>query len=139
MNPQDQTTQPQPTPTQPVAPAQAPQPVQATPQPPQLGIVNSNPTQAEPKKLEVKFEDDLILYVTSDTVDDMRFLELYDTVSENNMKLPKLLRFMFGDKEFESIYAYYESKGQRFSMTKMEAVFEKFNTDMNSNPDFLRR
>ena len=93
---------------------------------------------SQPKTMQVVFEDDLVMTITSDTVNDMRFMELYDLVNEDYMKLPKLLRFMFGDEEYESIFTYYESRGQKFTMTKMESVFEKFNNEMNTNPDFLR-
>lgn len=138
MNPQDQ-SQPQATPTQPVAPV--PQHVNAP------SVMPTQPVQAQPvqpaqeqlKVLEVKFEDDLILTVTPETVNDMRFLELYEEVAESEFKIPKLLKFMFGAEAYEGIYKYYEAKGQKFTITKMGEVFEKLDKDLNSNPDFLRQ
>lgn len=128
MNPQDQSQQ-QPTQPQAVAPVapQAPQPVQAQPQ------------AQPPKVLHVKFEEDLIIDVTPETVNDMRFLELYEEVAESEFKIPKLLKFMFGAEQYEGIFKYYEAKGQKFTITKMGEVFQKLDSDLNSNPDFLRQ
>lgn len=135
MNPQDTTgnTPQAQQPTQPVTPLQtAPQPT-TTPQP-----VQEQP-QATLKELEVRFEDDLVLTVTPDTVNDMRFLEIYEQVTEDMSKIPKLLRFMFGDAAYEGVFKYYEDKGQKFTITKMGEVFTKLDNDLNNNPDFLRQ
>lgn len=125
MNPQDQSGQ-VPQQQQPTQPVQQPQ--QAAPVQPQT-----------PKVLEVRFEDDLVINVTPETVNDMRFLEIYEQVSEDMAKIPRLLRFMFGDVQYEGIFKYYEAKGQKFTITKMGEVFEKLDSDLNSNPDFLRQ
>lgn len=110
----------------PVQPQQQQPPVYQAPQP-------------QAKLLEVEFEPDLKLYVSPETVDDMRFLELYEQVASSSMYIPKLLKFLFGEKEYEGIHDYYQKKGQKFTITKMEQVFEKLDTDLNSNPDFLRQ
>lgn len=124
------------------------QPVQpmSIPQNQAQSIVNNIPTpqqaqamQQPQKSLQVRFEDDLILTVLPEQVNDMRFLELYDEVSENEFKIPKLLKFMFGAEAYEGIHKYYNDKGQRFEITKMGEVFEKLDKDLNSNPDFLRQ
>jgi hypothetical protein len=125
MNPQDQSGQ-VPQQQQPTQPVQQPQ--QVAPVQPQT-----------PKVLEVRFEDDLVINVTPETVNDMRFLEIYEQVSEDMAKIPRLLRFMFGDAQYEGIFKYYEAKGQKFTITKMGEVFEKLDSDLNSNPDFLRQ
>lgn len=135
MNPQDTTgnTPQAQQPTQPVTPPQtAPQPA-TTPQP-----VQEQP-QATLKSIEVKFEDDLVLTVTPEMVNDMRFLEVYSEASEDMTKISKLLRFMFGHEAYEGVFKYYESKGQKFTITKMGEVFEKLESDLSSNPDFLRQ
>lgn len=142
MNPQDQNApqaQPQ-QPTQPEVPqhVSAPsvhstQPVQTQPQAAQA------PQQIEERLLEVKFEDDLVLTVSSETVNDMRFLELYEQVATSNFYIPKLLKFLFGEEKYEGIHEYYNKKGQKFTITKMEQVFEKLDHDLNNNPDFLKR
>lgn len=136
MNPQeqDQTNAPQAQPQQPTQPV-APQ-INATPQMPPLP-----PQQPQPERkiLEVKFEDDLVLTVDSDTVNDMRFLELYEQVATSNFYIPKLLKFLFGEDRYESIHTYYQNKNQKFTITKMEQVFEKLDHDLNNNPDFLSR
>lgn len=126
-----------------------PQPQQPIQQPPQQHVsapavhttqpVQSQPVQPQAPVLEVKFEDDLILTVTADTVNDMRFLELYEQVATSNYYIPKLLKFLFGEDKYESIHEYYNSRGRKFEITKMEQVFEKLDHDLNNNPDFLRR
>lgn len=88
--------------------------------------------------MTIQFEDDLKFEITSDVVDDMRFMDLYAEVSEDQLKIPKLMRFLLGEKEYESIFTYYESKGQKFRITKFGEVFEKLDKDLNANPDFLR-
>ncbi len=121
------------------APQQPTQPEQTAPvqTPPQ---VQPQQSQApEERVLEVKFEDDLIMTVSSETVNDMRFLELYEQVATSNFFIPKLLKFLFGEDRYESIHAYYNKKGQKFTITKMEQVFEKLDHDLNNNPDFLKR
>lgn len=138
VNPQDQ---PQQQPTQFDSPefAQAASTVSAamngrpTPQ--------SQPVQAQPqqKVLEVRFEDDLVLTVTPQKVNDMRFLELYEEVAESEFKIPKLLKFMFGEEAYEGIHKYYNDRGRVFEITKMGEVFQKLDSDLNSNPDFLRQ
>lgn len=135
MNPeQQQSNAPQAQPQQPMQPV-APQ-ISAQPEMPQLP-----PQQPQPERkiLEVKFEDDLVLTVDSETVNDMRFLELYEQVATSNFYIPKLLKFLFGDARYESIHEYYNKKGQKFTITKMEQVFEKLDHDLNNNPDFLSR
>lgn len=127
MNPQDQPQQ---------QPTQQPQFQQVAQTSPQLQPVQAQPQQ---KVLEVRFEDDLVLTVLPEQVNDMRFLELYDEVSENEFKIPKLLKFMFGEQAYEGIHKYYNDKGQRFEITKMGEVFQKLDSDLNSNPDFLRQ
>lgn len=96
------------------------------------------PPQA-PQFLAVKFEDDLIMKVYPETVNDMRFLELYEEVAESEFKIPKLMKFMFGEDAYNRIYDYYEKKGEKFTITKMGEVFERLDRDLNSNPDFLRQ
>lgn len=127
MNPQDQS---QPMQNQPVPPhAHAP------------AVHSTEPVQApqEPQKsLELRFEDDLIMHVTQDIVDDMRFLEMYEQLSENQAKIPSFLKFILGDEKYESIHKYYQAKGQKFTITKMMEVFTKLDHDLNSNPDFLK-
>lgn len=121
------------------APQQPTQPEQTAPvqTPPQ---VQPQQSQApEERVLEVKFEDDLILTVSSKTVNDMRFLELYEQVATSNYYIPKLLKFLFGEERYESIHTYYNSRGGVFEITKMEQVFEKLDHDLNNNPDFLKR
>lgn len=142
MNQDQNGNAPQQQPTQPVQPQAAPQQA-AQPLAPQVDVSNIPAADQLPqppaKTLEIKFEDDLIMTVTSDTVNDMRFLDLYGQVSEDMTQISKLLRFMFGSEKYESIFAYYERKGQKFTITKMGEVFEKLDADLNSNPDFLRQ
>lgn len=94
---------------------------------------------ANQKVIIIKFEDDLQFVVTADKVDDMRFMELYAEVSEDQLKITKLIKWLLGAEKYESIYTYYESKGQRFTITKFGEVFEKLDKDLNANPDFLSR
>jgi hypothetical protein len=94
-------------------------------------------TPPEPKSLDIKFEDDLILTVAADTINDMRFLELYEEIMDNQLKLPKLFKFMFGPEEYARIFTYYESRGQKFTITKMGQVFGDLEKDLNARPDFL--
>ena len=119
-------------PTQPTVPQHVSAPAVHSTQP-----VQSQPTP--PKVLEVKFEDDLVLTVSPEVVNDMRFLELYEEVAESEFKIPKLLKFMFGEEQYDGIFKYYESRGQKFTITKMGEVFQKLDSDLNSNPDFLRQ
>ena len=113
----------------------APAPVESQPAAP----APQQPAQPEEKKLEIKFEEDLKFYVTRDVVDDMRFMELYGEVSEDQLKVTKLLRFLLGSDNYESIFTYYESRGQRFTITKFTEVFTKLDKDLNSQPDFLSK
>ena len=123
--PDEQTNQP----TQPAAAPQ--QPAQAAP---------VAPAAPQPKKsITIKFEEDLKFEVTSDVVDDMRFMELYAEVSEDQLKVTKLIKWLLGEKNYESIFTYYESRGQKFTITKFGEVFEKLDKDLNANPDFLSR
>lgn len=134
MNPQDQ---PQQQPTQQPSQIDMAQ-VSARPEMPPLNV---QPVQAQPqqKVLEVRFEDDLVLTVTPQKVNDMRFLELYEEVAESEFKIPKLLKFMFGEEAYEGIHKYYHDRGRVFEITKMGEVFQKLDSDLNSNPDFLRQ
>lgn len=118
---------PQPTQAAPVAPA-APQPAPAAAPAPQAD-----------KSITIKFEEDLQFTVTSDVFDDMRFMELYAEVSENELKVTKLVKFLIGDKNYQSIFDYYEKRGQKFTITKFGEVFEKLEKDLNAQPDFLSR
>jgi len=95
-------------------------------------------TPAKIKSIVVVFEDDLKFEITPEVVDDMRFMDLYAEVAEDQLKIPKLMRFLLGSAEYDSIFTYYESRGQRFSITKFGEVFEKLDKDLNSNPDFLK-
>lgn len=102
------------------------------------------PAAAEPfaqpaKTIIVKFEEDLQFTITADVVDDMRFMELYAEVSEDQLKITKLIKWLLGEKNYESIFTYYESRGQKFTITKFGEVFEKLDKDLNANPDFLSR
>lgn len=94
---------------------------------------------APTKSITIKFEEDLQFEVTSDVIDDMRFMELYAEVSEDQLKITKLIKFLLGEAQYESIFTYYESKGQRFTITKFGQVFEQLDKDLNANPDFLSR
>lgn len=127
MDPNDQNNQP----TQPVA---------AAPQPAAQPAPAVAPAAPEPKKaIIIKFEEDLQFEITSDVVDDMRFMDLYAEVSEDQLKVTKLIKFLIGADKYESIFNYYESKGQRFTITKFGEVFEQLDKDLNANPDFLSR
>lgn len=130
MNPNDQNNQP----TQPAAAA----PITAAdiPNVPLAPIAQAIDSQK--KSITIKFEEDLKFEVTSDVVDDMRFMDLYAEVSEDQLKVTKLVKFLIGDKNYQSIFAYYESRGQKFTITKFGEVFEQLDRDLQSNPDFLR-
>jgi len=143
MNPNEQNQQP----PQPVAvPFAQPQPQPVAPQAPQTSaqpvmppLPEMQPAAAAPQKsITIKFEEDLQFQITAEKIDDMRFMDLYAEVSEDELKIPKLMRFLLGAAEYDSIFTYYESKGQRFSITKFGQVFEKLDKDLNSQPDFLR-
>lgn len=127
MNPNDQqpqTPQPAPAPQQPAAEPQPAAPV----------------APAVPEKsITIKFEEDLQFVVTADVIDDMRFMDLYAEVAEDQLKISKLIKFLIGADKYESIYTYYESRGQKFSITKFGQVFEQLDKDLNSQPDFLSR
>ena len=130
MNPTEQNQQP----NQPTQPAPAPAAAPAAPAAPQPAPVAPAPQ----KSITIVFEEDLQFQITADKIDDMRFMDLYAEVSEDELKIPKLMRFLLGAAEYDSIFTYYESKGQRFSITKFGQVFEKLDKDLNSQPDFLR-
>lgn len=117
---------------QPTQPAAAPQqPAQAAP---------VAPVAQQPKKsITIKFEEDLKFEVTSDVVDDMRFMDLYAEVAEDQLKVTKLIKFLIGADNYQSIFTYYESRGQKFTITKFGEVFDQLDKDLNSNPDFLSR
>lgn len=120
------------------------QPAPATPQPAAnpaaAGAHYQAPAAPQQKKsITIKFEEDLKFEVTSDVVDDMRFMDLYAEVSEDQLKVTKLIKFLIGADNYESIFNYYESRGQRFTITKFGEVFEQLDKDLNSNPDFLSR
>ena len=132
MNPNEQNQQPN-----------QPQPAPAAPAaftPPQAAnVAPAAPAAPAPQKsITIEFESDLKFEITADKIDDMRFMDLYAEVSEDELKIPKLMRFLLGAAEYDSIFTYYESKGQRFSITKFGQVFEKLDKDLNSQPDFLR-
>lgn len=124
-----QQTQSQPAPSEAAAPA----PVQ--PQSTQFG------DQIEPteKHVTMTFEEDLKFFVTQETVDDMRFFDLYATVSENEFKVPEIIKFMIGPEKYDSIFKYYEARGQKFKISKFMSVFQQLDKDLNSDPDFLSR
>lgn len=124
MDPNDQNNN---QPTQPAAPQQ---PAPAAP------VAPAAPQQK--KSITIKFEEDLKFEVTSDVVDDMRFMDLYAEVSEDQLKVTKLIKFLIGADNYESIFNYYESRGQKFTITKFGEVFEQLDRDLQSNPDFLR-
>lgn len=131
MNPQDQS---QPMQSQPMQ-------TQGIPAEQIIGAADTVAAQhaAQPQKsLELRFEDDLVMHVTQDIVDDMRFLEMYEQLSENQAKIPSFLKFILGDEKYESIHKYYQAKGGKFTITKMMEVFTKLDHDLNSNPDFLK-
>jgi hypothetical protein len=130
-------------PTQPAAAPQA-QPDLGAPIAPAYPQQPAAPAPAEPfaqpaKTIIVKFEEDLQFTITADVVDDMRFMELYAEVSEDQLKITKLIKWLLGEKQYESIFTYYESRGQKFTITKFGEVFEKLDKDLNANPDFLSR
>lgn len=104
----------------------------------QLQQAAAVPAAPQQNTMTIQFEDDLKFEITSDVVDDMRFMDLYAEVSEDQLKIPKLMRFLLGADNYESIFTYYESKGQKFRITKFGEVFEKLDKDLNANPDFLR-
>lgn len=128
----------QPQQPQPTAPQVAAEMAQAA-QPIVENAVNNMPAAAPQKSITIRFEDDLAFEVTSDVIDDMRFMELYAEVSEDQLKITKLIKFLLGEANYESIFTYYESKGQRFTITKFGQVFEQLDKDLNANPDFLSR
>lgn len=132
MDPNDQNN------NQPTQPAAAAQPATAQFTPPQAANVAPAAPQQK-KSITIKFEEDLKFEVTSDVVDDMRFMDLYAEVSEDQLKVTKLIKFLIGADNYESIFNYYESRGQRFTITKFGEVFEQLDKDLNSNPDFLSR
>jgi len=101
-------------------------------------VSESQPTNKKMPSIEVVFEDDLKFNITAEVMDDMRFMDLYAEVAEDQLKIPKLMRFLLGAAEYDSIFTYYESRGKRFSITKFGEVFEKLDKDLNSNPDFLK-
>lgn len=117
---------------QPTQPAAAPQ------QPAPAAPVAPAAPQA-PKAITIKFEEDLKFEVTSDVVDDMRFMDLYAEVAEDQLKVTKLIKFLIGADKYQSIFTYYESRGQKFTITKFGEVFDQLDKDLNSNPDFLSR
>lgn len=117
---------------QPTQPAAAPQ------QPAPAAPVAPAAPQA-PKAITIKFEEDLKFEVTSDVVDDMRFMDLYAEVAEDQLKVTKLIKFLIGADNYQSIFTYYESRGQKFTITKFGEVFDQLDKDLNSNPDFLSR
>lgn len=126
MDPNKQPNQPQVQPLVPDATAQ-----QSMPQLP--------PVQPQTQKsIVIEFEPDLKFEVTSDKVDDMRFMDLYAEVSEDQLKVSKLIKWLIGPEQYESIYTYYESRGSKFSITKFGEVFEKLDKDLNAQPDFLK-
>jgi len=129
--PNQQTNQPQTAPQVVADMAQAAQPVVQQ-------AVNNMPVVPPAKSIWIVFEEDLKFEITPDVVDDMRFMDLYAEVSEDELKISKLMRFLLTPAGYESIFQYYESKGQRFSITKFGEVFEKLDKDLNSQPDFLR-
>jgi hypothetical protein len=138
--PDEQNQQPQPQqPAAQPAPA-APAPAAAFTPP---AVPNAAPAApaapAEQKKITITFESDLQFDITADKIDDMRFMDLYAEVSEDELKIPKLMRFLLGDAEYDSIFTYYESRGQRFTITKFGEVFERLDKDLNAQPDFLKR
>lgn len=122
MDPNEQNQAQQP--TQPVSgEAQAPATAPVAPQ--------------QPAALEMVFEDDLRFTITSEKVNDMRFLELYEELSENQLKIPKLLKFLLGEANYKGIYDYYESRGKKFTITKMGEAFGQLEKHLQENPDFL--
>lgn len=144
MQPNDQNQQPtqpaaapqlQPVPAPNVAPAYPQQPAAPAAAP----VAPAEPFAQPAKTIIVKFEEDLQFTITADVVDDMRFMELYAEVSEDQLKITKLIKWLLGEKQYESIFTYYESRGQKFTITKFGEVFEKLDKDLNANPDFLSR
>jgi hypothetical protein len=136
--------QPQPSqPQQPINPIDTPAFHQAAstvsaalnPQPAPAPVMPAQPQKA----IVIEFEPDLKFTVTADVVDDMRFMELYAEVSEDQLKITKLIKWLIGADNFESIFTYYESRNQKFTITKFGEVFEKLDKDLNANPDFLSR
>lgn len=91
------------------------------------------------KHLTLRFESDLVFYIVKDTVDDMRFFDLYAMVSENEFKVPEIIKFMIGADKYESIFEYYESKGQKFKISRFMEVFQTLDKELNADPDFLKR
>lgn len=91
------------------------------------------------RHLELRFEDDLVFYVTKETVDDMHFFDLYAEVNDNEFKVPEIVKFMIGANKYKGIFEYYESKGQKFKISKFMEVFQLLDKALNSDPDFLRR
>lgn len=91
------------------------------------------------KHLTLRFETDLVFYVVKDTVDDMRFFDLYAMVSENEFKVPEIVKFMIGAEKYQSIFDYYESKGLKFKISKFMEVFGALDKELNADPDFLKR
>lgn len=116
MNPQAQDNTQQPT-----------QPVQATPQP-------------EQKEIQVRFEDDLILSFKEDALDDMRLFDVLDEFSTTNeFALRRLFPILFGQKQWETAYAYYEKAGRPFKISHMMKVFEEQVAPHLQDPAFLRK
>lgn len=147
MDPTNQNQQPTQPAAQPIqtGPAPAAGPTPAAPamqaeqtQLQQAAAAPAAPAQPQQNTMTIQFEADLKFEITSDVVDDMRFMDLYAEVSEDQLKIPKLMRFLLGADNYESIFTYYESKGQKFRITKFGEVFEKLDKDLNANPDFLR-
>lgn len=116
---------------------QQPQPAAAPQQPAPAAPVA--PAAPQKKSITIKFEEDLKFEVTSDVVDDMRFMDLYAEVAEDQLKVTKLIKFLIGADNYQSIFTYYESRGQKFTITKFGEVFDQLDKDLNSNPDFLSR
>lgn len=139
MDPNAQNQQPQPQ----AAPAAQPMATQPIAGEQIVGAADAVAAQAalnaQQKKITIQFEEDLKFDITADKIDDMRFMDLYAEVSEDELKIPKLMRFLLGSAEYDSIFDYYESKGQRFTITKFGEVFEKLDKDLNAQPDFLKR
>lgn len=131
MNPQDQAAQN----------AQTQNQSQPPIQPPAVDVSNIPAADQLPKKekkqLAVRFEDDLVIYLDSDVVDDMRFFELYSKAEKDPTMIADMFKFLFGEEQWQGLFDYYESKGQKFTISKFVTVFKDFEDQLNNNPDFL--
>ena len=67
----------------------------------------------------------------------MRFFELYAKAEGNPAMIGEMFKFLFGQEQWEGIFEYYESKGQKFTISKFTSVFRDFESELNANPDFL--